>query len=105
MEGKFTKLEKNLLGMAFYCIVLATIQRVFMGVEDVGVLVIMAFTAALVYVILLVAALFPADWRMTEKQKSKIADKEKYQATYRRVLVWVNLVAGIFFALLIHFAC
>lgn len=105
MEGKFTKLEKRLELLAFCIIALATIVRAVLGVDDAGVLIIMVFAAVLMYIIFLVAAFFPADWRMTQKQKSKIGDREKYQATYRRVLVHINLLCSILFGGLIFFTC
>ena len=44
---------------------------------DPGAVIVLLFVAMLLYVILCVAALFPATWRMTDKEKEKILDKDE----------------------------
>lgn len=101
MQGRMTRGEKLLEIFAFVLIVLATIAKCVSGVEDTGVLVIMAFVAFWFYVIMLVCAFVPADWRLLAKQKAAIVDAEAYQAKYRRIMVGVNLVASVIFSVII----
>lgn len=101
MQGRMTRGETLFEIFACLLIVLATIAKCVSGVEDTGVLVIMAFVAFLFYVIMLVCAFVPADWRLLSKQKAAIVDAEAYQAKYRRIMVGVNLFACIFFSIII----
>ena len=45
-----------------------------------------------------IAALFPATWRMTDREKEKISDLKRYQEKYTSIFVIVNLVLSIFMA-------
>lgn len=101
MEGKLTGTEKVLEGVALGLLAISIVVRSLLGVSDTGVLVMLAFTGILLYIILLVCAFFPADWRMTDAQREKIKDMDAYQAKYRRILVGVNLAVSVFSALLI----
>ena len=101
---KMTMWEKGFEIVALILLVIATIVKCQIGVEKTGYLVMMSFVAVMTYVIFLVAAFFPADWRLTDRERAMIADKERYQANYRKVLVGVNLAFSIFFCLIILFA-
>lgn len=92
MSGKFTKTEKLILLATLIIIILSLTARLLSGKGDTGTAVILGFTNILLYVIFSVCALFPADWRMTDKQKETIKDREQYKARYRTVLVTVTLV-------------
>ena len=46
----------------------------------------------LFFLILSCAALFPATWRMTDEEKSRIPDLEKYQEKYTGIFVIVNAI-------------
>jgi len=70
---------------------------------DVGVLVILSFTGILVWLIFFVCAFFPADWRMTEKQKRKIKNPTEYQNKYRKIIIGLDIVVAILFSTLILF--
>lgn len=71
------------------------------GCHDAGILVALAFAGILLWAILAVSAFFPADWRMTERQKAKITDMEKYQSNYRKAFIAVDMVVAIAFTILI----
>ena len=101
VQGRMTKGEKILEALAFLLVVVAMIARCVIDVEDIGVLVIMAFVAFWFYVIMLVCAFVPADWRLTTKQKAEIVDPVAYQTKYRRIMVGVNLIASIIFSIII----
>lgn len=92
MTGKFTKTEKLILLATLIIIILSLTARLLSGKGDMGTAVILGFTNILLYVIFSVCALFPADWRMTDKQKETMEDREQYQARYRTVLVTVTFV-------------
>ena len=101
VQGRMTKGEKILEALAFLLVVVAMIARCVIDVEDIGVLVIMAFVAFWFYVIMLVCAFVPEDWRLTTKQKAEIVDPVAYQTKYRRIMVGVNLIASIIFSIII----
>lgn len=92
---KMTKIEKVLEFLGIALIAASITLKCCMGVNDSGNLVMLSFTAILSYVILLVCAFFPADWRMTEKQKSQIKDISIYQMRYRKIFVVINFVVSI----------
>ncbi len=92
MEGKMSKSEKIIELLAFVVFMISVIIKSILGTKDAGVLVMLAFLGVLVYVILFVCAFFPADWRMTEKQKEKIENKEAHQAMYRKICVICNML-------------
>ena len=58
------------------------------------------FKRILLFIIFSIAALFPATWRMTDREKEKISDLKRYQEKYTSIFVIVNLVLSIFMALL-----
>ena len=89
--------EKILEILALVLLVIATIVKSQMGVEKTGYLVMLAFLGVMVYVMFLVAAFFPADWRLTAQEKAMIEDKEQYQVNYRRTWVCINFAFSIFF--------
>ncbi len=101
MEGKMTGTEKVLEGLAFGLLVISIVIRCLLGVSDTGVLVVLAFTGILLYVIFWVCAFFPADWRMTDARREKIKDMDAYQTKYRRILVGVNLAFSVVISILI----
>ena len=73
---KMTAWEKLLEILALVLLIIATIIKSQMGVEKTGHLVMMSFVAVMTYVIFLVVAFFPADWRLTERERAMIADRE-----------------------------
>lgn len=101
MVGKMTRNEKILASISFAILVIAIMGRCLMGTSDTGVLVMLSFTGILVWLIFLVCAFFPADWRMTAKQKSKIANMEEYQNKYRKILIGLDVLIAILFAVLV----
>lgn len=101
MVGKMTKNEKILAVLSFVLLIAAIAVRSILGTADAGVLVILAFTGILVWLIFLVCAFFPADWRMTAKQKSKIDNMEVYQNKYRKIMIGLDVLISILFAILI----
>jgi len=92
MTGKYTKKEKITLILTLVLILVSIIIRIMLGINNVGTTVMLAFTNFMFYVIFMVAALFPADWRMTDKQKAKIKDSEKYQGKYRMIIVIITFI-------------
>ena len=100
---KMTIWEKVLEVVALVLLIIVTIIKSQMGVEKTGYLVMMSFVAVMTYVIFLVAAFFPADWRLTEQGRAMIADREQYQTNYRKALVGVNFAFSIFFCWVILF--
>ena len=65
-----------------------------------SVVITLSFVAILLFIIFSIAALFPATWRMTDREKEKISDLKRYQEKYTSIFVIVNLVLSIFMALL-----
>ena len=78
--------------LIFLIILLAGIYKISHPKGDVGVAVILLFVSLLVFLILSCAALFPATWRMTDEEKSRIPDLPKYQERYTDIFVIVNAV-------------
>ena len=68
---------------------------------DMGVVIILSFVAILLFTIISIAALFPATWRMTDREKEKIRDLKRYQDKYTSIFVIVNVVLSTFMVLLI----
>lgn len=101
MEGKFKTWEKWLELFAFLLILLSGIYKGICYDGDIGIVVILSFVAILLFVIFLAVALFPATWRMTDKEKKKIKDLSQYQENYTRVFVMVNMVLSILMCILI----
>lgn len=101
MEGKMTGAEKLLAGLSFALLVVAIVAKCFMGTADVGVFVMLAFMGILVWLISFVCAFFPADWRMTEKQKSKVENLTEYQNRYRKIMIGLDFVVSVLLSILI----
>lgn len=101
MQGQMTRGEKLFEMFAFLFLLIVTVTKFVIGVADLGVLVIMAFVAFWFYIIMLVCAFVPADWRLLEKQKKAIVDRDAYQTKYRRIMVGVNFFFSILFSVLI----
>ena len=95
--------EKLMEVVALILLIIATIIKSQMGVEKTGYLVMLAFLGIMVYVIFLVAAFFPANWRLTERERAMIEDKEQYQVNYRKTWVCINFAFSIFFCWVILF--
>ena len=100
-----TIMEKIFEYMAIILIIGSIVIKALIGVNDIGILVTLSFVAILLYVIFLVCAFFPADWRMTEKQKKKIKDISIYQAKYRKIFVVINFLFSIMSSGFIIFTC
>ena len=90
MEGKFTSWQRIVLIITFLVIVISGAIRLLNHAVDPGAVIVLLFVAMLLYVILCVAALFPATWRMTDKEKKKILYKDRYQKKYAGVCVVAN---------------
>lgn len=103
MENKMSNVEKICEIVAITLIILSVIFKCIVGVNDTGTLVMLAFLGVMLFVIFLVCAFFPADWRMTEKQKEKIEDMDLYQAKYRKVFAGINALTSVFVCCLILF--
>ncbi len=101
MVGKMTRNEKILASLSFTLLVIAIIVKCFIGTTDTGVLVMISFTGILVWLIILFCAFFPAEWRMTEKQKSKIENHTEYQNKYRKIIISIDVVIAILLSILI----
>jgi len=101
MEGKFKNWQKWLELLIFILILVSSIYKGICCDKDVGIVVILSFTAFLLFIIFSVAALFPATWRMTNKEKERISDLTQYQEKYTSVLVIVNVVLSLFMVSLI----
>ena len=98
---KMTIWEKALSIIGIAVVIFAIVLKGLLGVNDIGTLVILAFMGILLYVIFLVCSFFPADWRMTEKQKAKIINKDAYQEKYRKIMVGITFTLSIFSAIII----
>ena len=92
MEGKFTIWQRIVLVVTFLVIMASGVIRLLVHDGDRGAVIALFFVTLLLYVILCVAALFPAMWRMTDKEKAKIPDRDQYQKKYTSVCVVVNAV-------------
>ena len=101
MEGKMTKIEKIMAICSLLILITAIIVRGVIGVNDSGVFVILSFTGLLMWLIFLICAFFPSDWRMTEKQKAKIMNRVEYQNKYRRTLIIIDTILAVIFAVMI----
>ena len=101
MEGKFKTWHKILELFTFLLILVSSIYNGIYRDADKGIVITLSFVSILLFVILLVAALFPATWRMTDKQKEKIKDLMRYQENYTSIFVIVNMVLSIFMSFLI----
>ena len=87
MTGKLKTWEKIVEIISLLLIVAAGIFKAVSGDVDGGLLGVLIFIGIMLFVIFLVAALFPATWRMTKRQKEKIDDEAKYQDTSNTVTV------------------
>ena len=93
MEGKFNIWQKCLEIVCFVLILASSIYKGLFCDGDMGVVITL-------FIIFSIAALFPATWRMTDREKEKISDLKRYQEKYTSIFVIVNLVLSIFMALL-----
>ena len=100
MECKFNICQKCLEIVFFVLILASSIYKGFFCDGDMGVVITLSFVAILLFIIFSIAALFPATWRMTDREKEKISDLKRYQEKYTSIFVIVNLVLSIFMALL-----
>ena len=66
-----------------------------------GIVITLSFVAILLFIIISIAALFPATWRMTVREKEKISDLKRYQEKYTSIFIIVNVVLSAFMSLLI----
>lgn len=103
MVGKMTRNENILAGLSIALLVVAIIVKCFIGTGDTGVFVMLSFTGILVWLIIFVCAFFPAEWRMTKKQKSKIENHTEYQNKYRKIIIGIDCVIAILFSILVLF--
>lgn len=95
MTGRFTNWQKRLQLIVFVLIVVSSIYRINSCNGDKGIAIMLSFSAFLSFAILLVVAIFPATWRMTDKKKKKIKDLKRYQETYTSVFVILNAILSI----------
>ena len=101
MEGKFNNWHKCLEVACFVLILTSSIYKGLYCDGDMGVVIILSFVAILLFTIISIAALFPATWRMTDREKEKIRDLKRYQDKYTSIFVIVNVVLSTFMVLLI----
>lgn len=101
MEGKFKTWQKCSELITFLIVLLSGIYNIICGEEDKGIVIMLFFTAVLLFVIFHTIALFPATWRMSDKEKKKIKDITGYQEKYTSIVVIMNVVLSIFMLVLI----
>ncbi len=101
MIGKFRKWQKVAECLCFLMILGFGIYKALFGNGDTGVTIMMITVAIVLFSVLCVAALFPSTWRMTDKEKSKIADMARYQENYTTVFVIINMILSLIMVLLI----
>ena len=101
MEGKFNNWHKCLEVACFVLILTSSIFKGFFCDGDMGIVITLSFVAILLFIIISIAALFPATWRMTVREKEKISDLKRYQEKYTSIFVIVNVVLSVFMSLLI----
>lgn len=99
--AKFNKWQKCVEFLMLLIILLTGIYKISHPKGDVGVAVILIFVSLLVFLILSCAALFPATWRMTDEEKRKIPDLQKYQEKYTGIFVIVNAIISCILVLVI----
>ena len=98
---KMKRWEKGLEMAGMLFIVISIIGKAVSATLDTGILVMLSFMAIMLHVIFFVAAFFPATWRMTSRQLTKIVDREAYQEIYRKSFLIVNFIISIGLGLLI----
>lgn len=103
LTGKLKTWEKIVEIISLLLIVAAGIFKAVSGDVDGGLLGVLIFIGIMLFVIFLVAALFPATWRMTKMQKEKIDDEAKYQEKYTKSFVIVSLILCLGYSLLLAF--
>ena len=101
MEGKFNNWHKCLEVACFVFILTSSIFKGFFCDGDMGIVITLSFVAILLFIIISIAALFPATWRMTVREKEKISDLKRYQEKYTSIFIIVNVVLSAFMSLLI----
>ena len=99
--AKFNKWQKCVELIVFLIILSSGIYKIRLPKGDAGVAVILFFVTLVVFLILSCASLFPATWRMTDEEKRKIPDLQKYQEKYTRIFVIVNaIISGILISII-----
>ena len=101
MTGKFKKWHKIAECLSFLMILGSGIYKAVFGNGNAGVTIMLITVAIVLFSVLCVAALFPSTWRMTDKEKSKIADMARYQENYTTVFVIINIILSLVMVLLI----
>ena len=101
MESKFNNWHKCLEVACFVLILTSSIYKGFFCDGDMGIVITLSFVAILLFIIFSIAALFPATWRMTVREKEKISDLKRYQEKYTSIFIIVNVVLSVFMSLLI----
>ena len=101
MEGKFNNWHKCLEVACSVSILTSSIFKGFFCDGDMGIVITLSFVAILLFIIISIAALFPATWRMTVLEKENISDLKRYQEKYTSIFVIVNVVLSVFMSLLI----
>ena len=86
MEGKFNIWQKCLEIVCFVLILASSIYKGLFCDGDMGVVITLSFVAILLFIIFSIAALFPATWRMTDREKEKISDLKRYQEKYTSIV-------------------
>ena len=92
--SKLTKWQKVVELLVFLVIVATGVYKIGFSAHDTGVAVILLFVTLLLFAVLTVAAMFPATWRMTDREKKRIEDPVKYQDKYTTVFVLPNEDSG-----------
>lgn len=99
--AKMKTWEKFLVFLSFLMLMISILLKCLWGINETGNLVILAFIGILLFVIFLTCSFFPADWRMTEKQRSKIRDMNAYQEKYRKLFIIITFIFSLISAGLI----
>ena len=104
MTGKYTVKEKIALSITLILIIASIIIHDHITTNaDNGTTVITGFVTILLFMILLVCGWFPADIKMTDKQRAKVKDFEKLQNNYRRAIVIANFILCLMLDIMIVF--
>jgi Na+-transporting methylmalonyl-CoA/oxaloacetate decarboxylase gamma subunit len=90
--SKFNRWQKITELVALAVIIFGGVCKMHHINGDAGVTVMLLFLSIMMYAILTCVAVFPATWRMTDKEKNKIPDLAKYQERYTSVFVVINVV-------------
>ena len=99
--SKFNRWQKILEIITLAVIISSGVCKMFHLDGDIGVAVMLFFLSIVMYAIFSCVAVFPATWRMTDKEKSKILDLTKYQERYTSIFVIINVIVCIIMTLLL----